>query len=159
MFWSNAMRLRPVSSLLGIVLLALAGLASAASPASTTDTELPAWDQLTPAQREQLIAPIRDRWNAEPGQRRRMLLHAQRWQTLTPEQRQRARHGVGRWQKMDPEHRERMRALFDHLRAMSEAERRAFMMKWRAMSAEQKREWLKAHPTPAHPARESPDGN
>lgn len=141
------MRLHTIPVLLGIALLALAGTASAAPPAM--DASLPAWDQLTPAQREQLIAPIRDRWNAEPEQRRRMLNHAQRWQSLTPEQRQRARRGVKRWQQMDSEHREQMRAVFDHLRAMPEAERAVFMRKWRAMSAEQKRAWLQAHPAPA----------
>jgi hypothetical protein len=140
------MRSPTIPSLLGIALLAFAGVAAGASPAS--DTSLPAWEQLTPDQREQLIAPIRDRWNAEPEQRRRMLLHAQRWQTLSPEQRKRARHGVRRWQHMDPEHREQMRAVFDHLRAMPEPERRVFMVKWRAMSPEQKRAWLQAHPAP-----------
>jgi hypothetical protein len=141
------MRSPSIPTLFGAVLLAVAGIAAATPP--TSDAPLPAWDQLTPAQREQLIAPIRDRWNAEPDHRRRMLLHAQRWQTLTPEQRKRARHGVARWQQMDPEHRERMRALFSHLRGMPEAERRDFMAKWRAMSAEQKRDWLQAHPAPA----------
>ncbi|MFC0677218.1 DUF3106 domain-containing protein [Lysobacter korlensis] len=121
-----------------------AALPARATPASS----LPAWEQLTPQQREQLIAPIRDRWNSEPAQRQRMLLHAQRWQHLTPEQRQRARHGVKRWQKMPPEHREQMRAVFDHVRAMREPERRVFMAKWRSMTAEQKRAWLQVHPAP-----------
>jgi hypothetical protein len=145
------MRSPMTPSLLGIALLAMAGVAAAASPAA--DTPLPAWEQLTPAQREQLIAPIRDRWNAEPEQRRRLLLHAQRWQTLSPDQRKRARHGVKRWQQMDPGHREQMRAVFDHLRAMPEPERAVFMRKWRAMSAEQKRAWLQAHPAPAERTR------
>lgn len=140
------MRSLTISSLLGAALLAVAGIAAATPPAP--DAPLPAWDRLTPAQREQLIAPIRDRWNAEPEQRPRMLLHAQRWQTLTPEQRKRARHGIVRWQQMDPEHRGQMRALFGHLRAMPEAERREFMAKWRSMSPEQKRDWLQAHPVP-----------
>lgn len=120
---------------------------------------LPAWDQLTPAQREQLVAPVRDRWNAEPAQRPRMLLHAQRWQNLSPDQRQRARHGVKRWQKMDPEHREQMRAVFDHVRGMPEPERRVFMAKWRAMTAEQKRAWLLAHPVPAPRRIDRPRGD
>lgn len=140
------MRLPSNPVLLGVALLALAGTVRAAPPA--VDTPLPAWEQLTPAQREQLIAPIRDRWNAEPAQRRRMLNHAQRWQSLTPEQRQHARRGVKRWQQMDSEDREQMRMVFDHLHAMPEAERAVFMRKWRAMSAEQKRAWLQAHPAP-----------
>lgn len=129
----------------GLLLAIAAALPARATPAAA----LPAWEQLTPEQREQLIAPVRDRWNAEPAQRERMLLHAQRWQNLTPEQRRHARHGVKRWQTMDPEHREQMRAVFAHVRTLPEAERRAFMAKWRAMSPEQKRAWLQAHPSPA----------
>lgn len=136
-----------------LMLAIAAALPVRATPAGS----LPAWEQLTPEQRDQLIAPIRDRWNAEPAQRQRMLLHAQRWQTLTPEQRQRARHGVKRWQHMDPEHREQMRAVFEHLKAMPEAERRVFLAKWRAMSQDQKRAWLQARPMPdARPARHPP---
>lgn len=132
----------------------VASLAAFAMPASARPpAALPAWDELTPAQRELLIAPVRERWNAEPAQRPRMLAHAERWKTLTPEQRQRARHGVHRWQGMDPEERMRMRAVFAHLRTLPEAERPAFMARWRAMSDEQKRSWAQAHPAPAQERR------
>ena len=129
-----------------------AALALACAPALAADpaaTALPAWEQLTPAQREQLIAPLRERWNAEPAQRARMLAHAQRWQQLTPEQRQRAHRGVDRWQHMAPEQREQMRAVFAHVRGLPDAERRAFMARWKTMTAEQKRAWVQAHPAPA----------
>lgn len=135
--------------------LAFALLAALASPAfAQAPAALPAWDELTPAQRELLIAPIRERWNAEPAQRPRMLAHAERWKTLTPEQRRRARHGVHRWQQMDPEERARMRAVFAHLRTLPETERSAFMARWHAMSDEQKRSWAQAHPAPPRERRE-----
>ena len=105
-------------------------------------TTLPAWEQLSPAQRELLVAPMRDRWNSRPGDRARMLGHAQRWQEMTPEQRQRARHGMHRWEKMDPEHRERMRALFGKMRDMDREERKALRAKWHAMTPAQRKAWV-----------------
>jgi hypothetical protein len=82
------------------LLLALALLLAAVSPATAseqaTTAPLPTWDKLTPAQRETLIAPLRERWNAEPESRQRLLDHASRWKAMTPEQRKRARHGMHR---------------------------------------------------------------
>src|SRR3546814_15294094 len=68
---------------------------------------LPAWDQLTPTQREQLIAPTRERWNAEPAQRAELLERAQRWQQMSPEQRKHAHRGVKRWRHMSERSEER----------------------------------------------------
>ena len=58
----------------------------AGAPARSA-TALPEWDKLTPAQREAVIAVVRERWNSKPGERERMLQHAQRWRQMTPEQR------------------------------------------------------------------------
>lgn len=138
---------------LTLAMLVLAGgVAATATPAafaqdSGTATEaaapaLPAWDQLTAAQRELLVAPLRERWNARPEARARMLSHAQRWQEMTPEQRQRARHGMHRWEKMDPEHRERMRVLFDQMRGMNAEQRKALRKQWHEMTPEQRKAWV-----------------
>ena len=70
----------PLRALALCLLLAVAAPALAADPAAP----LPAWEQLSAAQREQLIAPMRERWNAEPAQRARMLNHAQRWKQMSP---------------------------------------------------------------------------
>ncbi|KQZ66662.1 MULTISPECIES: DUF3106 domain-containing protein [unclassified Lysobacter] len=102
----------------------------------------PAWEQLSPQQREQLIAPVRDRWNAEPDERQRMLDHARRWQQMSPDERKRARHGMRRWEGMNPEQREEARALFGRMRNLSDAEREALRERWRAMTPEQRREWM-----------------
>lgn len=133
-------------------LLALALLAPAAFAQSTTaSTQLPEWDQLTPQQRETLIAPVRERWNTRPEHRARMLEHAQRWRELSPEQRKRARHGIHRWKEMSPAQREQMRALYARMRNLPEDERRALRERWKAMTPEQRHAWVEANPPPPVP--------
>src|SRR5207342_2202281 len=84
-------------TILALALLALPAFAqqkpapAAAPPASTQPAQpaLPAWEQLSNADRETLVASLRDRWNsADAGKRQRMLAHAREWRTMTPEQRQ-----------------------------------------------------------------------
>jgi len=125
--------------------LALATLAGPAV-AQSTDAPLPEWDQLTAAQREALVAPVRARWNNEPEKRARMLRHAERWQQMTPEERERAHHGMKRWRDMSPERREEARALYHRMRHMPEEERRALRERWKEMTPEQRREWLERNP-------------
>jgi acyl-CoA reductase-like NAD-dependent aldehyde dehydrogenase len=36
----------------------------------------PAWEQLSAAEREMLVAPVRERWNSNPEARARMMDHA-----------------------------------------------------------------------------------
>ena len=130
------------------LLLALAPLAASAQANAAAD--LPAWDQLTTEQRELLLAPVRERWNrSEPDRRAHMLEHARRWHAMTPEQREHARHGMKRWRDLPPEKREQARALFEHTRAMPEAERRALIQRWKAMTPEQRKSWVEAHPPQA----------
>src|SRR5690554_6005821 len=125
--------------------LALATLAGPAVAQSTT-TPLPEWDQLTAEQREALVAPVRARWNNEPGKRARMLRHAERWQQMTPEERERAHHGMKRWHGMSPERREEARALYQHMRGMSADEREALHKRWKEMTPGQRRAWLEQNP-------------
>lgn len=142
-------RLRPVLLLVGLA--ALAGPVAAQSDAPATPTEpssLPTWERLTPEQRERLITPLRDRWNNEPAARARMLAHAQRWQDMTPEERSKARSGMNRWRHMNPEQREQMRALFARMRALPPEQRAALKARWRAMTPQQRRDWVDANPPP-----------
>lgn len=127
--------------------LSIAQAFAADPPAGT----LPAWDQLGAAQREQLIAPVRERWNAEPAQRARMLQHAQRWQQMTPDQRQDARHGMRRWEHLNPEQRTQMRALFERMRGLPPEQRSALKQQWKQMAPEQRRAWVQANPPKARP--------
>ncbi|WP_457005502.1 MULTISPECIES: DUF3106 domain-containing protein [unclassified Luteimonas] len=129
---------------------ALPAVAQPAQPAAA----LPAWDELTTAQRETLVAPMRQRWNDHPEKRAHMLSHAERWQEMDPGQRERARRGAHRWQQMEPEKREAMRALYSRMKALPEAEREALRTQWKAMSPEQRRAWVKINPAPPERSRE-----
>lgn len=116
--------------------------ASAAQPAQST---LPAWERLTPAQRELLIAPLRERWDANPDERGRMYGHAERWRLMTPEQRARARRGLGHWEHMDPARRREMRALFEKMRTMAPEQRKALRDQWHGMTQAQRNAWVEAN--------------
>lgn len=123
----------------------------------------PAWEQLSQAQRDEIIAPLRERWNRDPGERTRMLERSRRWQSMTPDQRQRARHGMRRWQRMDPEKQAQMRALFERTRNMPGKQRHETMVlfremlpmtpqqrvelksRWQAMSPAQRDAWVEQH--------------
>jgi hypothetical protein len=129
--------------------LALALLpAFAFAQARTTASQLPEWDQLTQTQRDALVAPLRERWNANPDERARMVERAKRWKAMPRDQRDRAGHGMQRWEHMSPEQRVEARALFHAMRGMEKPERKAFLAQWRQKTPQQKAEWLKAHPAP-----------
>ena len=135
--------LRP---LLRPVLLLCLALCIAPALAQTSGTQpLPAWEQLSAADRDALIAPIRERWNANPGQRARLMRHAQRWQSMTPEQRRHVRHGMKRWSHLDPEERVRARALYREMRGMTPEQRKALRARWKAMSPAERDAWIDAH--------------
>ena len=104
--------------------------------------------ELTPAQREALVAPLRERWNSNPDERARMIERAQRWKTMPRDQRDHARHGMQRWEHMSPEQRGEARVLFHAMRGMDKDQRKVFLADWRKKTAQQKAEWLKAHPAP-----------
>lgn len=125
--------------------IALAILAGPALARPAT-APLPEWDQLTEQQRQALVAPVRARWNNEPGMRARMLHHAERWQQMSPEERERAHHGMKRWQDMSPERREEARALYQRMRSMPAEERAALRERWKDMSTGERREWLERNP-------------
>ena len=138
-------------------LLLLASLALAPTTALAQEAKadaMPAWDQLTPAQRELLIAPVRDRWNREPEKRERFMEYAKRWKAMPQPQRERARHGMQRWEGMTPEQREQARALFHAVRGLDKDARGEFMEKWRQMTPQQRPDWVKTHPAPE---RRDPD--
>lgn len=106
----------------------------------------PVWDQLSAAQRELLVAPLRERWNTDPGQRARMMEHAQRWRDMTPQQREQARQGVRRYQGMSPQQRQQARALFDHMHTLPPSQRKQLRDTWKNMTPQQRQEWVRTHP-------------
>ena len=115
-----ALRLAACQLLLALLLVPTA---RAQQQATQADPALPAWEQLSPAQREQLIGPLRERWNSQPQVRPRLLRNAQRWQQLSPEQRERAQRGLKRLEEMTPEQRKRARSQFEQ---MSPEQRKAW---------------------------------
>jgi hypothetical protein len=147
----NTLRLTAALLAAALSLPALAGDRAAAAAPAPTAAALPAWDQLSAEQRELLLAPLRERWNASPQDRARMLEHARRWQQMAPEERSRARHGMRRFEQLNPEQRERARAIFAHTRDMAPEQRKAFMQQWEKMTPAQRGAWLREHPAPQRP--------
>lgn len=136
--------------------------------AQTPAMALPEWDQLPQAQRDALVAPLRERWNRDPDGRARMLERATRWQAMTPDQRKRAHRGMQRWEHMDEAERRQMRALFERTRDMPPQQRRDTMalfhemrgktpeqraqlrQQWLAMSPQQRAQWVRDHAPRRH---------
>lgn len=117
---------------------------------ASAQTSPPDWEQLSPAQREVLVAPLRDRYNSAPApQRQKMLRHGERWLAMSPAQRDQARKGMRRFEGMSPEQREQARALFGAMRGMPPAQRDALRERWRGMTAEQRRQWVRENPPAA----------
>ena len=108
-----ALRLAACQLLLALLLVPTA---RAQQQATQADAALPAWEQLSPAQREQLIGPLRERWNSQPQVRPRLLRNAQRWQQLSPEQRERAQRGLKRLEEMTPEQRKQAISNYQRMR-------------------------------------------
>jgi len=145
--------IRRLSLVLALALLAPSAFAQQkpAVPAAAP----PAWEQLSTADREALVAPLRDRWNnASPEKRQRMLEHAREWRTMTPEQRKAAREGMKHWSHMDPEKRDEVRALYERTRGMDPEQRKALRKQWPTMTPEQRKAWIDAHPPTTAPAKQ-----
>lgn len=158
-----------------LVLMLAAGLALplAAEPQSAPTgaaaaTDPGNWEQLTPAQRELLVQPLRERWDAaDAAQRQRMLAHARRWQEMPREERARARRGHERFDKLSPEQQQQLRVLYQRtrdmsreerqqalvlfhaMRGMSAEEREALRERWSRMNAADREAWVRAN-RPAH---------
>lgn len=138
-------------TILLLALLAGDGGAIASPPApapegaSSANPAMPAWEQLTPQQRELLIGPVRERWNESPQRRTSIYRHAQRWQSMTPDQRDEARRGKQRWDHMDPRQRADARVLFGMMRGLPADQRTALRAQWKTMTPEQRRGWIHAH--------------
>lgn len=132
--------------LAGWILLALAGTVDAqqAAPAAAVPSNLE-WSTLTPADREALLEPIRERWErATPEQRQRMLDRARFWASLSPEQKRMARTGADRYRQANQEQRGRLRAVWQNMQALPPAQREEMRKTWEGLTPQQRRAWLEA---------------
>ena len=152
--------MKPIRLLLLLLLPALSAHAQQSAIA------LPAWDRLSDAQRAELIAPLRDRWDRSPEDRAHMLERAQRWRSMSPADRKDAERGMRRWERMDPAKRAQMQVLFDKTRDMPPQQRhatfvlfrallpldathrQALLKQWKAMTPAQRDAWMDAHEPP-----------
>ena len=144
--------------------LALPLLLSLATPALAQQSAPPPgnWERLDAAQRELLLQPVRDRWNAaDPEQRQRMLDHARRWRDMPEGERDNARIGMKRFHRLSPEQQAQMRvlfaktrdmnrqqrretfALFHAMREMTASQRQALRDRWARMTPEQRKAWMR----------------
>ena len=99
------------------------------------------------SQREALIAPVRERWNNTPPERRQNLYdRARSWQRMSPEQHDQARRGMHRFENMSPQQQREARALFAKMRNMDKAQREQLREQWQKMTPEQRRQWVEANP-------------
>ncbi len=131
-----------------ITMCLLACTPSIAHAQTSSPRPLPAWEQLSQAQRDELTAPIRERWNRVPAERARMLERARRWHAMPPDQRARAHHGMQRFERMDSDKRKHAHAMFETMRNLPEAERRALRERLKKMTPEERRAWMREnHPS------------
>lgn len=118
-----------------------------ATPRVPEGVQVPAWNELSDRQREQL-APMAEQWDDLPASRRVRVLERlerrERWEAMTPEQRETLRKGARNFRDLPPELREKMRASMRAMRELPEQERRELWEVWRSRSPEQRRAWLQA---------------
>lgn len=156
------------SMLLGALLLASTGTATAGASADTA-TE---WQRLTPMQREAL-APLKDEWSRFSADRRRKWLNiASRYPAMNPQQRQVLQRRMVEWVHMSPGQRRLARENYLATGRAPLQSRRQAWERYQKLSAQQRRELERqAHKPPHHvhvvrygtaahtPARPTPAGS
>lgn len=142
----NVMKLLSTFAATALLMLSMPLAAQDETREPQAAAALPAWDQLTEAQRQSLIRGVREHWNSEPEKRGRMLERAQRWERMTPQQREQARKGMERYEKMTPAERDEARAVFERTRDLDKDARHRFRKQWQDMSPEQRKAWIQTHP-------------
>lgn len=80
-----------------------------------------------------------------PASRRALLLERyERWHRWSPEQRRAAREGWRHYRELSPRQRAQMRRSLRAMRGLDDGQRRELLQQWRALSPEQRRDWLRA---------------
>ena len=122
------------------LLLGGAGLAGA---------EPPAWNALTPAQR-QALAPLQRDWALiDPAGREKWLEMAARFPSLSAAERERLQERMQDWARMTPEQRSRARLQFQETRQLPSDEKRARWEAYQSLSEEERMSLIQRSRPPA----------
>ncbi|MBC7946211.1 MAG: DUF3106 domain-containing protein [Burkholderiales bacterium] len=101
-----------------------------AAPAIAQTAKQPAWEQLTP-QQKQVLAPLAAEWSSFPDvQRSKLLGIAQRFPGLSPDQKQRVQSRLAEWSKLTPAQRDLARQNFRNLKQLPPEKREEAKKKW-----------------------------
>lgn len=115
----------------------LGGVMTIASGASTSQGG-PAWDALTPTQR-QALAPLSKEWPLLPPNRKAKWLEvAARYPNLPPERQQLLQQRMTEWARLSPEQRGQARTNFQEASRLSHEERREQWEAYKALPKESK---------------------
>jgi hypothetical protein len=131
-------------------------IAPAAKPAAAAvATKGPAWNQLTPPQR-QALAPLERDWpSLDAAGKSKWLEVATRLPSLPPLDRQRVQERMAEWSKLSPAERGRARLQFQESRQVMPSDRKAQWDAYQTLPEETRRE-LALRARPAAPARLAP---
>ena len=141
--------LRPLRASLLCLMLAVAGLAGA---------EPPAWNALTPTQR-QALAPLQRDWAAiDPAGKEKWLEMAARFPAMSAAERQRLQERMQDWARMSPEQRSRARLQYQETRQFPTDEKRARWEAYQSLSEEERMNLVQRARPPARSTAGSDGG-
>ncbi|MEM7469604.1 MAG: DUF3106 domain-containing protein, partial [Pseudomonadota bacterium] len=95
--------LRPIFVILSLV------VCSVCVSAERDESDVIPFESLS-EQQQQVLEPLRNRWQSLPPERQKRLLKgAERWQNMSDEERAKVRDRMQRWKQLSPEQRQSMR--------------------------------------------------
>ena len=145
----------------GVAAQSPAGASAPAPAAPPRALTRPAWNDLTPSQREAL-APLEDRWSGFDSARRKKWLEvAQRYPSLSDEGKQRLHERMGEFADMSSQQRRTARENFKRAYELPADQRQALIQEFRELPEDEKRalaeEAARKADTPRRPTRDIGD--
>lgn len=133
------MSIRIVSSAVLWVALLVHGGVAHPQPARPAAGSGPAWNELSPAQR-QALHPLERNWSAADAEtKRRWLGVASHFERMSPEEQGRVQQRMNDWVKLSPRERNEARMNFSGARELSPGERRQRWEAYQALPEDQRR--------------------
>jgi hypothetical protein len=121
---------RKIARLIGLALLAWAGLAVAEHETTTPRSPQTPWYQLSPEERR-ILAPVAPEWDHLPGeQQQRLKGAARKYPSMRPIQKERFEARVRDWAAMTPEQRRQARETFKGLRQLPPEKQHELRERW-----------------------------